>query len=83
MRTDQLIQLLVADLNPVDQSSVDRALAIAVAIGAAAALSIMFVTGMRCLGANVPPRCSTSWRMVRPSGQRHREHEVRAGRCTR
>ena len=46
-------------------------------------LSIGLVTGMRFLGANVLLRCSTSWRMVRPSGQRHREHEVRAGRCTR
>lgn len=36
--------------------------------------SMGLVTGMRCLGANVPPRCSTSWRMVRPSGQTHREH---------
>ena len=35
-------------------------------------LSIGLVTGMRCLSANVPLRCSTSWRMVRPSGQRHR-----------
>lgn len=43
MRTDQLIQLLVADLKPVDRSSVSRALFIAVAIGAAAALSVMFV----------------------------------------
>jgi hypothetical protein len=43
MRTDQLIQLLVADLKPVDRSSVSRALLIALAIGAAAALSIMFV----------------------------------------
>src|SRR5881227_2459616 len=41
-------------------------------------LSTTFVTGMRFLGANVRLRCSTSWRMVRPSGQRHREHEVRA-----
>jgi hypothetical protein len=41
------------------------------------------VTGMRFLGANVPLRCSASWRMVRPSGQRHREHDVRAGRCIR
>jgi len=37
-------------------------------------LSTTFVTGMRFLGANVRLRCSTSWRMVRPSGQRHREH---------
>jgi hypothetical protein len=27
------------------------------------------------LDANVQPRLPTSWRMVRPSGQRHREHE--------
>ncbi len=27
------------------------------------------------LGAAVPLRSSKSWRMVRPSGQRHREHE--------
>ena len=46
-------------------------------------LSMGFVTGMRVLGANVLLRCSTSWRMVRPSGQRHREHEVRAGRHPR
>jgi hypothetical protein len=37
--------------------------------------SIGLVTGMRCLGANVLPRRPTPWRMVRPSGQRHREHE--------
>lgn len=37
--------------------------------------SMGLVTGMRFLSANVPPRCSTSWRIVRPSGQRHREHE--------
>jgi hypothetical protein len=36
--------------------------------------STALVTGMRSLGADVPPRYSTSWRMVRPSGQRHREH---------
>lgn len=29
--------------------------------------AIILVTGMRFLGANVPLRCSTSWRMVRPS----------------
>src|SRR3954453_8202882 len=45
--------------------------------------SIGVVTGMRFLGANVPLRCSGSWRMVRPSGQRHREHDVRTGRCIR
>lgn len=32
--------------------------------------SIGLVTGMGFLGANVPLRCSTSWRMVRRSGQR-------------
>jgi len=34
------------------------------------------------LGAAVPLRSSKSWRMVRPSGQRHREHEG-AGRPIR
>ncbi|MEH2611134.1 NrsF family protein [Bradyrhizobium sp. AZCC 1693] len=43
MRTDQLIESLAADLKPVDRSSVSRALLIALAIGAAAALSVMFV----------------------------------------
>jgi hypothetical protein len=36
-------------------------------------LSMGLVTGMRFLGANVPQRFFTSWRMVRPSGQRHRD----------
>ena len=42
MRTDQLIESLVAELKPIDRTHISRALLSALAIGAIAALSIMF-----------------------------------------
>ena len=43
MRTDQLIELLTADLKPVDRGRISRALIMALAIGATAAFSAMFL----------------------------------------
>ncbi|MCK1277383.1 DUF1109 domain-containing protein [Bradyrhizobium sp. 61] len=42
MRTDQLIESLVAELKPVDRTRISRALLSALTIGAMAALSMMF-----------------------------------------
>jgi hypothetical protein len=43
MTTDQLIELLTADLKPVDRGRISRALIMALAIGAAAAFGAMFL----------------------------------------
>src|SRR5713226_7510243 len=43
MTTDQLIELLARDLEPVDRGRISRALIIAVAIGAAATFGAMFL----------------------------------------
>ena len=42
MRTDQLIESLVAELKPIDRTRINRALLSALAIGAIAVFSIMF-----------------------------------------
>jgi hypothetical protein len=43
MTTDQLINLLVADLGPADRGRISRALVIAMVAGAAAAFGVMFL----------------------------------------
>lgn len=50
MTTDQLINLLAADLAPADPRCIKRALAIALAVGAAAAFGMMLLL----IGARVP-----------------------------
>src|SRR6266568_3691951 len=43
MRTDQLIELLVADLKPIDRARLSRSLAAAVTIGAAVPLGVVLL----------------------------------------
>src|SRR6266545_1646669 len=57
MTTDQLIQLLATDLEPVDPKRISRALTIALAIGAAAAFGAMFLVlgrGDEIIAGNSP-----------------------------